>query len=178
MTTMALGSCFTTLENFIGQNQGKKTTTLINTLLKEISPLGVFVAAVFFYIDFDSNSVCIHNCGFSPVMVFTPRDEKIGIRFINPAFPPLGIEELVDTEKGEIIPITGGLRLCAWSDGFTDMANIFGERYEETRAKEFIKKNHRTPLKNMQGIVENEINGWIGEASLADDITLADIRFS
>jgi sigma-B regulation protein RsbU (phosphoserine phosphatase) len=178
MTTMALGSCFTTLENFIGHNQGKKTTTLINNLLKEINPPGVFVAAVFFYIDFDSNTVCIHNCGFSPVMVYTPMNDKIGIKRINPDFPPLGIEELSDTEKGETIPITSGLRLCAWSDGLTDMANIFGERYEEERVREFLKKNHRAPLKNMQGIVENEINSWLGEASLSDDVTLADIRFN
>jgi sigma-B regulation protein RsbU (phosphoserine phosphatase) len=178
MTTMALGSCFTTLENFIGQNQGRKSTTLINTLLKEINPPGVFVAAVFFYVDFDTNTVCIHNCGFSPVMIFIPRNEKIGIRIINPSFPPLGIEEKMDTENGENIPINKGLRLCVWSDGLTDMANIFGERYGEERIKEFLKKTHRNTLQDMQGIVENEISEWIGEASLADDITLADIRFS
>jgi sigma-B regulation protein RsbU (phosphoserine phosphatase) len=178
MTTMALGSCLATLEICTHQSSGEKTTNLVNTLIKEITPEELFVTAVFFYIDFAAKTVCIHNCGFSPVMVFTPRDSRIGYRLIAPALPPLGIEETLDTGRGEKIPISGGLRICAWSDGLSEMANIFGERYEEERVKEFLKKTHRSGLEEMRNMLEREIDGWIGDASPADDITLADIRFS
>jgi sigma-B regulation protein RsbU (phosphoserine phosphatase) len=177
LTTMALGSCLATLE-ICTHSLGEKTTNLINTLIKAITPTGLFVTAVFFYIDFDAKTVCIHNCGFSPVMVFTPRDSRIGYRLLAPALPPLGIEENLDTDKGEKIPISGGLRICAWSDGLTEMSNILGERYEEERIKEFLKKTHHSGLEDMQKMLEGEIDGWIGDASPADDITLADIRFS
>jgi sigma-B regulation protein RsbU (phosphoserine phosphatase) len=178
MATMALGACFTAFELFKYEGTPENMTGLINAFVREVNPPGVFVAAVLFYIDFAAMTVKIHNCGFSPILVFIPQAEKkIIYKIINPTLTPLGIEEKPDIDSGKLIPITKGLRITAYSDGLTDMANIFGERYGEERTGEFLKTIHGLSSRDIQKTVDDEIDRWIGEASLADDITLVDIRF-
>ncbi|MDR2185868.1 MAG: serine/threonine-protein phosphatase [Treponema sp.] len=180
MTTMALGACFTAFELFDYEGSAEKMTGIINNLIRMVNPSGVFVAGVLFYIDFANLTVKIHNCGFSPIQIFIPQKEekKIAYKIINPDLPPLGIQEELDLENSKLIPIIKGLRLTAYSDGLTDMADIFGDRYGDERTGELLKNLHGVAHKDMTKAVSTAINTWIGEASLADDITLVDIRFT
>jgi sigma-B regulation protein RsbU (phosphoserine phosphatase) len=179
LATMALGACFAALELFKFEGGAEKTTQFINSLVREVNPAGVFVAAVLFYVDFTTMTVKIHNCGFSPVLIFVPqRDNKITLKTIRPSLPPLGIQEELDVDAGQIVPIAAGLRLTAYSDGLTDMANIYGERYGEEKTNELLKKFYRIRQGHIRQNLENEIAAWIGEASLADDVTLVDMRFT
>jgi sigma-B regulation protein RsbU (phosphoserine phosphatase) len=178
LATMALGACFSALELFKFEGGAEKTTQFINSLVREVNPPGVFVAAVLFYIDFTTMTVKIHNCGFSPVLIFVPRrDNKITLKTIQPSLPPLGIQEELDVDAGQIVPIAAGLRLAAYSDGLTDMTNISGERYGEEKTNELLKKLHRIQQGHIRQNLESEIAAWTGEASLADDVTLVDMRF-
>jgi len=178
LTTMALGACFSSFELFQYISAPDKVTDRINVFIKDVNPPGIFVAAVFFYVDFTIKQIRIHNCGFSPVLIFVPQsDSKISYKISNPTLPPLGIEEQYDFSDCQIIPITKGLRLCAYSDGLTDMMNIYGERYGEEQTSTLLKNLHSTPQSNINGIITKEINNWIGTASLADDVTLMDMRF-
>jgi sigma-B regulation protein RsbU (phosphoserine phosphatase) len=143
-----------------------------------VNPAGVFVAAVLFYVDFTTMTVKIHNCGFSPVLIFVPQGEnKISLKTIQPSLPPLGIQEELDVDAGQVVPIVAGLRLTAYSDGLTDMANINGERYGEEKTNELLKQFYRIRQGHIRQNLEREIAAWIGEASLADDVTLVDMRF-
>jgi sigma-B regulation protein RsbU (phosphoserine phosphatase) len=179
LATMALGACFAALELFKFEGGAERTTQFINSLVREVNPPGVFVTAVLFYVDFTTMTVKIHNCGFSPVLIFVPqRDNKITLKTILPSLPPLGIQEELDVDSGQIVSIASGLRLTAYSDGLTDMANIRGERYGEDRTGELLRQFHRIPQKNLRQSLEKEIAAWIGEASLADDVTLVDMRFT
>jgi sigma-B regulation protein RsbU (phosphoserine phosphatase) len=180
MATMALGACFAAFKLFKYQGTPEQITGFINAFVREANPTGIFVAAVIFYIDFAAMTVKIHNCGFSPVLVFIPQKEekKILYKIINPDLPPLGIQETQEADSGKVVPITKGLRITAYSDGLTDMADIFGNRYGDEQAAEFLKTLHAVPRKDMQKTIDAEINRWKGEASLADDVTLADLRFS
>ncbi|MDR1374700.1 MAG: serine/threonine-protein phosphatase [Treponema sp.] len=180
MTTMALGACFTAFELFDYEGSAEKMTGIINNLIRMVNPSGVFVAGVLFYIDFANMTIKIHNCGFSPIQIFIPQKEekKIAYKIINPELPPLGIQEDLDLANNKLIPITKGLRLTAYSDGLTDMANIFGERYGEERTGELLKDLHGAARKDIIKTIDTTITAWIGEASLADDITLVDIRFT
>jgi sigma-B regulation protein RsbU (phosphoserine phosphatase) len=179
LATMALGACFSALELFKFEGGAEKTTQFINSLVREVNPAGVFVTAVLFYIDFTTMTVKIHNCGFSPVLIFVPqRDNKITLKTIQPSLPPLGIQEDLDVDAGQIVSIAAGLRLTAYSDGLTDMATIGGERYGEDRTNELLKKLHRIDQRHIRQNLESEIAAWIGEASLADDVTLVDMRFT
>jgi sigma-B regulation protein RsbU (phosphoserine phosphatase) len=175
---MALGACFASFELFQYIGTPDKVTDRINVFIKDVNPPGIFVAAVFFYVDFALKQVRIHNCGFSPVLIFVPQSSnKITYKISNPTLPPLGIEEGYDFSDCQIIPITQGLRLCTYSDGLTDMMNIYGERYGEEQASNLIKNIHSTPQSSIKKVVTKEINNWIGTASLADDVTIMDMRF-
>ncbi|MDR2072145.1 MAG: serine/threonine-protein phosphatase [Spirochaetaceae bacterium] len=179
LTTMALGTCFASFELFEFVGTAEKITQRINTLVKSVNPPGVFVAAVLFYIDFTVKQVRIHNCGFSPVLIFVPRpDNKISYKISTPSLPPLGIEDEYDLSDTLLLPISRGLRLCAYSDGLTDMMNIYGERFGEEQATRLIKELHSMPPEASAKLIGSEIKSWIGTASLADDVTVADIRFN
>jgi sigma-B regulation protein RsbU (phosphoserine phosphatase) len=177
MAAMALGACFSTLELFKYSETPEKITGLLNSLIKDVTPLGYFVSAVLFHVDLSSGTLTIHNCGFSPVSVFkTMEDKKFGYKVLRPTLPPLGIEDL-DLNEGQRIPIAKGLRLSTYSDGFTDMTNSFGERFGEDRAALFLKKLQACSQDQMKTSLDREIRQWTGEASLADDLTLMDLRF-
>jgi sigma-B regulation protein RsbU (phosphoserine phosphatase) len=178
MTTMALGACFSAFELFRYSNSADKMTARINALIRSVNPPGVFVTAVLFYIDFGSRNIRIHNCGFSPVLIFVSVDNKISYKMINPNLPPLGVIDNFDFSDNQIVPISKNLRLCAYSDGLTDMADIYGERYGEEKTMALIKKIHSIPQTDIPKMLKKEVADWIGTASLADDITLVDIRFN
>jgi sigma-B regulation protein RsbU (phosphoserine phosphatase) len=179
MTTMALGSCFASFELFKFIAKEDVFTEKINAIIKEVNPPGVFVTAVLFYIDFTGRNIRIHNCGYSPVITFVAQaNNKISYKITNPSLPPLGIEDEFDFSETQIVPITKGLRICAYSDGITDMMDIYGERYGEKRTMTLIKSLHTVPLNDVHSVLNREVATWIGTASLADDITLVDIRFN
>jgi sigma-B regulation protein RsbU (phosphoserine phosphatase) len=179
LATMALGACFTALELFKFEGGAEKTTQFINSLVRDVNPAGVFVTAVLFYIDFSTMTVKIHNCGFSPVLVFIPNeDKKIVYKAIQPSLPPLGIQEELDVDSGQIVRIAKGLRMTAYSDGLTDMVNVEGERYGEDRTFDLLKEFHQIPQKNVRKSLDKEIVRWVDTAALADDVTLVDMRFN
>jgi sigma-B regulation protein RsbU (phosphoserine phosphatase) len=198
LATMALGACFSALELLAYKGRPEEITRFINSLVRDVSPPGLFITAVLFYVDFAIKRVTIHNCGFSPVLVFVPQDSKITYTVIQPGLPPLGIQDELDLASGQIIPIKAGLRLTAYSDGLTDMTNNSRERYGEERTFALLKKFHRLPQKDLRDLLENEITAWVGPVpvmqsavpdvqgailkvkgtvSLADDVTLVDMRF-
>jgi sigma-B regulation protein RsbU (phosphoserine phosphatase) len=111
------------------------------------------------------------------VLIFVPQDNRITLKAIQPSLPPLGIQEELDVDTGQIVPLGPGLRITAYSDGLTDMTDIHGERYGEDKTFTLLKKFHLTPQNNLRKLLDREIASWIGEASLADDVTLVDIRF-
>jgi sigma-B regulation protein RsbU (phosphoserine phosphatase) len=178
LATMALGACFSALELFKFEGGAEKTTQFINSLVRDVNPPGIFVTAVLFYIDFTTMTVKIHNCGFSPVLIFVPQENnKVTFKVIQPGLPPLGIQEELDVDTGQIVSIARGLRITAYSDGLTDMTNIYGDRYGEEKTFELLKKFHPVPQNSLRQFLDREIAGWIGDASLADDVTLVDMRF-
>jgi sigma-B regulation protein RsbU (phosphoserine phosphatase) len=180
MITMALGACFATVELLKRQKEKpEEMTRLINDMIRVVSPPDVFVAAVLFYVDFSARSVEIHNCGFPPVLIFVPEDNKrIICKNAKPNLPPLGLEADLRPDPAQIIPLTKGLRITAYSDGLTDMSDIFGERFGEERTLEFLKNLHSVSSEDLNKILQTEIDVWTKEAALADDVTLVDMRFN
>lgn len=180
LATSAIGAFFESLDLFDYDGDPKRTTELLNDLIRRVNPDDVFVAAVLCYIDFDAGELEVHNCGFSPVYLFSPQEEKkVNCRVARPALPPLGIET---PEANGAAPlktaIARGLRLVAYSDGLTDMADPLGERYGEERTTALLRALYKLPQSGLEKAVDAEVDRWIGEAHLADDVTLVDIRFN
>lgn len=178
LATSALGAFFASFRLFSYEGEPRLTTGLLNALVRDVNPDDVFVAAALFYVDMAAKTVEIHNCGFSPVLAFVPQeDRKITCKLARPNLPPLGIEERLVNDAPQVIPIVKGLRLTAYSDGLTDMTDPFGERYGEERTVEFLRNLHKAPATEIHGLLTSEVERWIGESHLADDITLVDLRF-
>ncbi len=179
LTTVALGAFFSSLRLFSHDGDPKQTTNLLNSMIGDVVPPGVFVTAILFYIDFNLGTVEIHNCGFSPVLAFVPQEGgKIAYRIARPTMQPLG----VDPENTEItpqqMPIAKGLRLTVFSDGLTDMVDPSGERYGEERAIELFRNSYRKSGEELKETLKECIDKWIEDAHLSDDITLAELRFN
>ncbi|HCM27458.1 MAG: stage II sporulation protein E [Treponema sp. GWB1_62_6] len=178
LATSALGAIFACFKLFAYAGEAQLTTGLLNALVHEVNPGDVFVAAALFYLDMKAMTVEIHNCGFSPVLAFIPQENrKIACKMARPNLPPLGIEDRMVNDAPQLIPITPGLRLTAYSDGLTDMTDPFGERYGEERTIEYLRTLHKSSQADIPGLVGTEVDKWIGESHLADDITLVDLRF-
>ncbi len=178
LATEALGAFFTALRLFSFQGDPRLTTGLINALVREVNPDDVFVTALLLYLDLDTRSIEIHNCGFSPLLAFIPQPEhRISCKLARPNLPPLGIDDNLSIESPPVMSIVKGLRLCAYSDGLTDMADPFGERYGDDRTLELLREMHKTAPGDLVAALGHETDRWIGESHLADDITVMDIRF-
>ncbi|HOJ98752.1 MAG: SpoIIE family protein phosphatase [Treponemataceae bacterium] len=178
LTTTALGAFFSALALFHHSGNPVETTKLLNSMIRDLNPEDVFVAAVLFYLNFKGKTIELHNCGFSPVVIFMPQEQekKLACKMAKPTMPPLGIAPEIDIDAPILLPMLKGMRLVAFSDGLTDMTDPFGERYGDDKALELVRDIHRLSPAALQDRLNETITSWIGESHLADDITLVDIR--
>ncbi|MDR2182285.1 MAG: serine/threonine-protein phosphatase [Treponema sp.] len=176
LATMALGACFAAFELLEYEGIAEMTSAFLNRLVKQVVPSGSFIAALLVYLDFASNTVKIHNCGFSPVMVFLPRAGKWLTKTFAPNLPPLGVEDELDFDEVKPLALNSGLRFAAYSDGLTGMASTMGERYGEERAGKLIRSLQLMRHTEVKAALEKEITHWVGDNDLPDDITVMDLR--
>jgi sigma-B regulation protein RsbU (phosphoserine phosphatase) len=178
MAAMALGACFETLVLSDYDGYPERMTQFINTLVWDVNPAGLQVGAVFFYIDFSTMTVKIHSCGFSPVHIFMPAPgQGLSYKLVSPNMPFLGFSRELDADTGQIVPIRKGLRIAVHTNGLPNMAAFSGEKFGEGNAFKLLKTLHRYDQNDIPGVMDTEINQWLGEAPLVDDITLMDMRF-
>jgi sigma-B regulation protein RsbU (phosphoserine phosphatase) len=178
MAAMALGACFETLVLSDYDGYPERMTEFINTLVRDVNPTGLRIGAALFYLDFSTMTVKIHNCGFSPIHIFLPGgDNQLSYKPVAPNMPSLGLYEELDVDKGQIVPIRSGLRIAAYTNGLPNMAALSGQKYGEKNALNLLKTLHRLDHRDIPAAVAGEIEQWLGEAPLVDDITLMDMRF-
>jgi sigma-B regulation protein RsbU (phosphoserine phosphatase) len=123
-------------------------------------------------------TVKIHNCGFSPIHIFLPSgDQQLSYKSVAPNMPSLGLRQDLDVDKGQIVSIKSGLRIAAYTNGLPNMTAISGQKYGEKNAFNLLKALHRRDRRDIPTAMDREIEQWLGEAPLVDDITLMDMRF-
>jgi sigma-B regulation protein RsbU (phosphoserine phosphatase) len=178
MAAMALGACFETLVLSDYDGYPERMTEFINTLTLDVNPTGLRIGAALFYIDFSTKTVKIHNCGFSPIHIFLPGgDKQLSHKSVAPNMPPLGLHKELDVDRGQIVPIQSGLRIAAHTNGLPNMTALSGRKYGEQNAFNLLKTLHRRDHRDIPAALDREIEQWLGEAPLVDDITLMDLRF-
>jgi sigma-B regulation protein RsbU (phosphoserine phosphatase) len=178
IAAMALGACFETLVLSDYDGYPERMTEFINTLALDVNPTGLRIGAALFYIDFSTMTVKIHNCGFSPIHIFLPGgDKQLSYKSVAPNMPSLGLYKELDVDKGQIVPIKSGLRMVAYTNGLPNMTALSGQRYGEKNTFNLLKTLHRRDHRDIPAAVDREIEQWLGEAPLVDDITLMDMRF-
>ena len=84
-------------------------------------------------------------------------------------------EAIVGAKKGAYkMPIKRGLQIDLYSDGFTDMQNDDGERYDEQRTKEFFGDQlFKTDVYSAEKTIEKAKNNVHRLSVLINSITVA-----
>lgn len=181
LSTMAIGSFFTALKYFYLRCQfGEETTVLMDNYIENLTPTDMFITAALCYVDMDSKTVLIQNCGHTIIYVYQPgEDNKVTVKSLNPNLPPMGMG-IIGGEKQTSykIPITSGLRIVLYTDGLTDMVTSDGIRYEDERTRNLITSIYGKSKTDTLDMYTKAIDSWIQDAMLPDDISIMDIRFS
>ncbi len=181
LSTMAIGSFFTALKHFdLGDRFGEATTLLMDDYIENLTPSDMFITAALCYVDLAEGTVLIQNCGHTPIYLFIPgENKKIAGRTMNPNLPPLGMGILQSEESTSYkLNIVKGLRIALYTDGLTDMVTPDGVRFDDDRTRELIASTYGKSENDTRDVFQKEIDGWISEAMLPDDITIIDIRFN
>ena len=184
LLTVTLGSIFSMM---CLQDSSKlsaaKLVVMLDNFLQEIVPVGNFITGALCFVDSKSRSIDVYNCGHTNVFAYLKDDSGKGrVATLTPSFPPFGMgavaQSIMEDKKGAYrMPIKPSLQINMYSDGFTDMQNDDGERYDEPRTKAFFGELFKTDVYSAEKTIEKTVKDWVGKALLPDDITVMNVRF-
>lgn len=161
-----------------------KLVLMMDEFLKNLLPVGYFVTASLCFINLKTNTAEILNCGHTKIYAFM-RDAAsncVKILTLPAKLPPLGVgavKEVID-ENDKIaykFNIASGIQIDMYSDGFLDMENSFGLKFEEDNVKQFFKKLYKEDIKDMKDIAKHTVESWSKEFMLPDDVTIMNVKF-
>ncbi len=187
LLTIAVGSFFKMrLCNENRHDAPEKIIGMLDEFLESSMPVGNFITAAICIIDQAEKKVRLYNCGHTPVYIIIKDEGNRGkIATITATFPPLGmgtvksqLENQSEDKKTGVatLPLVHNMHIELYSDGFTDMQNEDGVRYEDTRARNFFISLFNEPADKVSDTIQNEVDTWVGHAMLPDDITVLDLR--
>ena len=160
-----------------------KLVVMLDNFLQEIVPVGNFITGALCFVDSKARAIDVYNCGHTNVFAYL-KDEggKGRVATLTPSFPPFGMgavaQTIMEDKKGAYrMPIKPSLQINMYSDGFTDMQNDDGERYDEPRTKAFFGELFKTDVYSAEKTIEKTVKDWVGKALLPDDITVMNVRF-
>lgn len=191
LLTMAVGSYFKMLTVKAPDKKWfthpSQVVASLDDYLARSVPAGNFITAMMCFVDANGERLHLFNCGHTiTYLIFTEGAHKGRIASMPPALPPLGMGAARDAINGAVndekkpwtvVKADKGLHLNIYSDGFTDMKDDSGERYEDARAKKFFILTSALPDVDVSEAVEEEVNEWIKGSMIPDDITVLDVRF-
>lgn len=184
LLTVTLGSIFAMLSvQDISKVSASSLVVMLDNFLKEIVPIGNFITGAICYADTKNKTVSVYNCGHTNVFAYLKDESGKGrVATLEPTLPPFGMGAVADAITGEKkgaykMPMKSGLQIDMYSDGFTDMQNDDGERYDEPRTKAFFSELFKTDVYSADKAIEKTVNDWVGKALLPDDITVMNVRF-
>jgi len=187
LLTIALGSFFKTLPLLARQEENSSLIlSQLDDYLQQSVPSGNFITGVVCFADLSAGKLYIYNCGHTVTYLLykdSPSSQDGKLASIKPDLPPLGMGAVKSALSGAakqpftVIPLKKGIHLDLYTDGFTDMKNDDGLRYEDELAKKFFIRLYGVKDEDVCPTIENTVNTWIQNAMLPDDITVLDIRF-
>ncbi|MBQ9495141.1 MAG: SpoIIE family protein phosphatase [Treponema sp.] len=187
LLTIAVNSFFKTLEIYPpAENNHLKIIANLDTYLQKVIPLGNFITAAICYIDTAKGTCSIFNCGHTVIYclykeIQTAPNGKIAV--IEPGLPPLGLGDIQSAfaahEKKPyvFIPLHKNMHINLYTDGFSDMQNDDGIRFNDAHVKEFFIKLYNEKDDDVCSTIKETVTSWIQNAMIPDDITVIDIRF-
>jgi len=145
----------------------------INSKLLGLLPTGMFLAIQFVTIASSLDHVSVCNCGMPDILFLDGNDNQIKHR--SPSLGlPLGISDNMDfSEFIEVVKVDAGDRILLVTDGVTEAVGHDKEHFGDNRLEAAI-LNCRADETAIDSI-SRALNEHCGEASQADDISLAEI---
>lgn len=184
LLTVTVASFFTMLEKL--KKSDLTAAWLLNLLddyLKQVVPVGNFITGVICLVDRKNSKLEIYNCGHTNTYVLLGGEgESVKVASLKPTLPPFGMGAISENLKSQAnvgykMPIKMGLQVNLYSDGFTDMQNEEGFRFEDEKAKDFFKSLYSADTYSVSKTIEDTVNNWVGRTMLPDDITVINMRF-
>ncbi len=186
LITVALGAFLKPLKMMKGFScTPVELVSMLDTYLQQIVPVGTFVTAAICFCNLEKNQLMVFNCGHTNVYsFFKDEDGKGKMVVIKPGLPPLGMGGVAQALKeGNLqdtvacISIKNKMHVNLYSDGFTDMQNDSGVRFDDNRAKDFFINLYNTNEQESYALTESTVKNWTQKTMLPDDITVLDVRF-
>jgi CheY-like chemotaxis protein len=148
----------------------------INSKLLGLLPTGMFMATQFISVANTIDHVYVCNCGMPDILFLDEKCSEIKHRISSHGIP-LGISDDIDFgDFIEMINVNHGDRILLVTDGVTEAVNQKKEQFGIDRLEQAI-FNSRADESVIDGI-SRSLNDHCGEASQADDISLAEIPCS
>lgn len=158
--------------------------------LQDVVPIGNFITGVFIYIDLKKHFFQVFNCGHTTTFLVyansSSENPNPKVANIPPQLPPFGMgsvkTNLIKSKTEEKKPYVTlatkkGIHLDLYSDGFTDMVNDDGFRFEEENSKQFFIDLYTKTTDEVAKEIKYCVDNYTGKSMLPDDITVIDIRF-
>ncbi|NNM66433.1 MAG: serine/threonine-protein phosphatase [Spirochaetales bacterium] len=182
LATASLAGFFASQQNVNEENQNSIIlANELNDFLKEILPLGTFVAGLLLFLPLipDAQPMLeILNFGYGPVYFYQRQEKRVVGKVLKPNLPPLGLEgPQIDTSSIFRLPLIPGTKVYMFSDGMTDLINTSGEQFGEDRLREFLTKSYRLSAPEFMEKIKTEISEWQTTAPQPDDITAVTLQF-
>jgi hypothetical protein len=145
----------------------------INSKLLGLLPTGMFMATQFITVANTLDHVSVCNCGMPDILLLSENSGKIKHRIPSNGLP-LGITEDIEFHDfTEVVNIKSGDRILLVSDGLTEAVNENCEQFGTHRFEQAI--SNSVAGKSVVDAVSQFLNQHCGNATQADDISLAEI---
>ena len=151
----------------------------LNELLVATMSTGMFVTAVFIFVDAEARRLEVFNAGYNNLFELTDtEDRRHVVRIHKPTLPPLGLDPEWDPSKGrKVIAVHGTARYFCYSDGLTDTRDETGRAYGEDRAIAFIKEHFYVSSGDFLEALRDDVRSFMGRAHPTDDMTALFLEF-
>ncbi len=143
--------------------------TNVNEQLCEGNEAGMFVTAWLGILDIGSGCLSYANAGHNPP-IFRRGGGAYEYLHCRPGFVLAGMEG-IKYRQAELM-LAPGDRLYLYTDGVTEATNAAEELYGEARLLQVLNQSGSQPLTAVLGLIQADIDGFVGEAPQFDDITM------
>lgn len=130
-----------------------------------------FASLVYLELESGSNEIQILNAGHIPAIVI--RENKI--QEMSRGSPALGLKSKI-TFKEQRVELKPGEVIFIYSDGITDARNEAGKFFGEARLMNLLQRDSRLPVERIGKNILNEVDRFIGDTRLYDDLSMVILK--
>ena len=146
----------------------------LNNYIYDQTTFSIFITAILMFVDWKSQKIIIYNMGHTKILSYEINDDGNKLVEIDSEFPPLGIDEELSNlrDSRTELDISSNRKIVFYSDGLSEEANDYGVMYGEKRIQEFFDNNIQKKNEEIISELAKDVEGFLGEAPLSDDITV------